>query len=150
MSLPENWADNLPPSFLAWQEGRRIYEVECMIPDFAGVSRGKAMPATKFAKRGKSFLPSSIFYQTITGHYAELEIADQWTEVDLVLIPDMSTACAAPWAKDVTLQVIHDLQDKHGNPAPLSPRNVLRHVLNLYRAKGWQPVIAPELEFYLT
>ncbi len=37
-----------------------------------------------------------------------------------------------------------------GNPIPLSPRNVLKTVLKLYEEKGWQPVVAPEMEFYLT
>jgi glutamine synthetase len=31
----------------------------------------------------------------------------------------------------------------------MAPRHVLRHVLELYAARGWEPVIAPELEFYL-
>lgn len=146
----KDWAESLPEAFRSYQAGRRIYEVECMIPDIAGVSRGKAMPAAKFGPDMKTFLPSSIFYQTITGNYADLEILDQWTEVDLVLVPDMSTACSAPWADDLTLQVIHDVEDKHGRRVGVAPRNVLRRVLGLYAERGWQPVIAPEIEFYLT
>ena len=150
MSMKQDWADRLPPAFKAYQAGRRIYEVECLIPDIAGISRGKAMPAAKFGSDLKTFLPSSIFYQTITGNYADLEILDQWTEVDLVLVPDMSTACAVPWSDDLAVQVIHDVEDKHGNQVTVSPRNVLRRVLKLYEERGWSPVIAPELEFYLT
>ena len=30
-----------------------------------------------------------------------------------------------------------------------TPRHVLRRVLDLYRERGWRPVVAPELEFYL-
>jgi len=150
MSSTKDWVDSLPEAFINHQAGRRLYEVECMVPDMAGISRGKAMPAGKFAPDMRTFLPSSIFYQTITGGYADLEILDQWTEVDLVLVPDMSTACAVPWADDLALQIIHDVEDKHGNPVPVSPRNVLRQVVALYEARGWQPVIAPELEFYLT
>jgi glutamine synthetase len=37
-----------------------------------------------------------------------------------------------------------------GSPYPISPRYVLKKVLELYAAEGWQPVVAPELEFYLT
>jgi glutamine synthetase len=47
-------------------------------------------------------------------------------------------------------QVIHDTYDKQGNPIELSPRNVLKKVLKLYADKGWQPIVAPEMEFYLT
>jgi glutamine synthetase len=46
--------------------------------------------------------------------------------------------------------VIHDTFDKFGNPIELSPRNVLKKVLQLYTDKGWRPIVAPEMEFYLT
>jgi len=32
----------------------------------------------------------------------------------------------------------------------LAPRNLLKHILSLYEAEGWKPVVAPEIEFYLT
>ncbi len=31
----------------------------------------------------------------------------------------------------------------------MAPRYVLRHILDLYAQKGWKPIVAPELEFYL-
>ncbi|MFV2002367.1 MAG: glutamine synthetase, partial [Paracoccaceae bacterium] len=146
-----DWADNLPKAFAAYRAARRIEEVECIVPDLAGMSRGKSMPLYKFAPDTTFFLPISLFYQTITGEYVDLdEIEDQWTEVDVVLRPDMDTASAVPWAQDVTLQVINDLETRDGAPLEVAPRNVLRRVLDLYRDRGWQPVIAPELEFYLT
>jgi glutamine synthetase len=55
-----------------------------------------------------------------------------------------------PWAIEPTAIVIHDTFDKFGNPIELSPRNVLKKVLQLYTDKGWQPIVAPEMEFYLT
>ena len=79
------------------------------------------------------FLPSSIFYQTITGDYAEVEIENVWTESDIILKPDLSTACAVPWADDVTVQVICDLEAQAGEPVAMGPRNVLKRVLELYK-----------------
>ena len=38
---------------------------------------------------------------------------------------------------------------KDGTPVGLAPRQVLKRILELYRQEGWQPIIAPELEFYL-
>ncbi|MBL4779296.1 MAG: hypothetical protein JKY38_16730, partial [Ralstonia sp.] len=38
----------------------------------------------------------------------------------------------------------------HPHALAVAPRNVLKRVLGLYHAKGWRPVVAPELEFYLT
>ena len=95
------------------------------------------------------FLPTSVFHQTIAGDYVDMEIANQWTESDMVLKPDYAAATASPWADDVTLQVIHNVEDLSGRPVPVAPRNVLKRVVALYEAEGWQPVVAPEMEFYL-
>lgn len=143
------WLEDLPPAFQEYCAGRKIDEVECIIADLTGMSRGKAMPFSKFSPEASLFLPISLFYQTITGEDVELDIENQWAEGDMVLKPDMSTAIAVPWAKTATLQVIHDLYDHCGNPVVHAPRNVLKRVIAAYHAKGWQPVVAPELEFYL-
>jgi glutamine synthetase len=143
------WTDQLPQAARDYIGNRRVDEVECMIGDIAGVARGKAMPAAKFAHQKSYFLPNSIFLQTITGEWADSPF-DAFTEPDMILEPDWSTATAAPWTADVTLQVIHDAKDQEGNLVPYSPRNVLRRVLALYEAQGWKPVVAPEMEFFLT
>ena len=54
-----------------------------------------------------------------------------------------------PWAAEPTAQVIHDCFYGDGRRVAMAPRNVLRHVLELYAQRGWEPVVAPELEFYL-
>lgn len=142
------WTDKLPESARDWIAGRRVDEVECIIADIAGVARGKAMPASKFAKQANYFLPNSIFLQTITGEWAD-NPSGAFTEPDMILVPDFSTATAAPWTADVTLQIIHDAEDQEGRPVPTAPRNVLRRVIELYNAEGWQPIVAPEMEFFL-
>lgn len=144
-----NWMDQLPDAARNYIAGRRLDEVECIIADIAGVARGKAMPASKFATQANYYLPNSIFLQTITGEWAD-NPSGQFTEPDMVLVPDYSTTTAAPWTADVTVQVIHDAQDQQGNPISTAPRNVLKRVMELYRAKGWVPVVAPEMEFFLT
>lgn len=146
----DDWVSQLPPAFLDYLGDRRLDEVECIIPDLVGTSRGKAMPSYKFKPVEEFFLPISLFYQTISGEYVNMDIENQWTEKDTVLIPDMSSACAVPWVEDATLQVICDMNMRDGLPLPLAPRNVLKRVLKLYEDKGWEPVVAPELEFYLT
>ena len=35
------------------------------------------------------------------------------------------------------------------NPFHSRPRNVLKRVVKMYRDKGWEPVVAPEMEFFL-
>jgi len=46
-----------------------ISEVEAIIPDMAGIARGKIMPAQKFAEDSGMRLPESVFLQTVTGDY---------------------------------------------------------------------------------
>ena len=48
-----------------------IQEVEAIVPDMAGVARGKLMPAEKFQTEQGMRLPESIFLQTVTGDYPE-------------------------------------------------------------------------------
>lgn len=143
-----DWTDRLPEAARAYIADRRVDEVECILSDIAGVARGKAMPAFKFGKQSSFFLPNSIFLQTITGEWAD-NPSGAFTEPDMILIPDYSTATAAPWTADITLQVIHDAVDQQGRPVPVSPRNVLRRVVELYNAEGWTPIVAPEMEFFL-
>src|SRR5262245_51000085 len=141
-----------PETLRAWLPRHRISEVDCAVPDIAGVARGKTMPAEKFVKLDAVHLPISIFHQTITGDYVGFDEDAQvlYAESDLMMVPDLSTIRPAPWATSPTAQVIHDATWQNGEPAEIAPRNVLKRVLGLYAKEGWVPVVAPELEFYLT
>ena len=144
-----SWMKNLPEAAQEYLDGKRLDEVECIISDLPGIARGKAVPARKFARQDYFHLPDSVFYQTITGDWGEAAGDEGFLERDMTLKPDMSTATAAPWTGDWTLQVIHDAFDRNNKPIPFSPRNVLRRVVDLYHAQGWEPIVAPEMEFYL-
>jgi len=126
-----------------------ISEVEAIIPDMAGVARGKVVPAEKYVEEEGMRLPELIFLQTVTGEYPEDDSAINESEIDIVLKADPSTIRVVPWAAEPTAQVIHDCFYHDGRPVQMAPRQVLRTVLDLYDAQGWEPVIAPELEFYL-
>ena len=141
-----------PETLKDWLTQHRIEEVDCAVPDVAGVARGKTMPVEKFVKLSPVHLPISIFHQTITGDYVGFEEDGQalYAENDLIMVPDLSTIRPAPWASSPTAQVIHDATWQNGEPVEIAPRNVLKHVVELYRKEGWEPVVAPELEFYLT
>jgi glutamine synthetase len=135
-----------------WLNSQRITEIECLVPDLTGVARGKILPRSKFTEDRGMRLPESIIGLTVTGNWPEDErlqtlIAD--TDRDMNLVPDPCTARVVPWATDPTAQVIHDCYFKDGEPVDYAPRTVLKNVLKLYAERGWQPVVAPELEFYL-
>ena len=144
-----SWTDQIPEAAQRYLEQNRLDEVECVIADLPGIARGKAVPAAKWERQQSFHLPNSIFFQTITGDWGEAAGPEGWTEPDMILKPDLSTVTAAPWAVDGTLQVIHDAFDQKGNPIGCAPRNVLKRVVDLYKAEGWTPVVAPEMEFYL-
>lgn len=145
----KDWLDQAPDAARDYLDGHRLDEIECIVSDLPGIARGKAMPASKFARQSHFYLPRSIFLQTITGGWAILGNPEMETEPDMVLTPDYATATAAPWTADRTLQVIHDMKLQDGNPVPVAPRNVLKRVISAYHARGWTPVVAPEMEFYL-
>jgi glutamine synthetase len=126
-----------------------ISEVEAIIPDMAGVARGKLMPAEKFAEEEGMRLPEAIFLQTVTGDYPEDQSAMNPSDIDIVLKADPKTVRVVPWAAEPTAQVIHDCFYGDGSPVTMAPRHVLRRILQLYEAQGWEPVVAPELEFFL-
>ncbi|WP_422467434.1 glutamine synthetase family protein [Endozoicomonas sp. ALC013] len=137
----------------SWLKAQRITEVEAVISDFTGIARGKIMPSSKFIAEKGIRLPESLLIQGVTGDYVDDEIYYELmnaAEIDMILKPDESAVHMVPWALEPTALVIHDCYDKQGNLISMAPRAVLKNVLALYEAKGWKPVVAPELEFYLT
>ncbi|MTI44537.1 glutamine synthetase [Roseibium hamelinense] len=135
----------------SWLQIRNIQDIECVVPDLAGVARGKMMPTEKFFSGPVMTMPASIFAQTISGDYPEDDDRFQHnpTDGDLYFKPDYSTLTSVPWEADPTAQLIHDAYTRQGAPVETAPRNVLKRVLQLYEEKGWEPVVAPEIEFYL-
>ncbi len=127
-----------------------ISEVEAIIPDMAGIARGKIMPAEKFAEDEGMRLPESIFLQTVTGDYPpDTTEAMSPAEIDIVLQRRSEDGArravggGAHGAGDPRLFLLRWPARDDGAAA------LLRHVLELYAQRGWEPVIAPELEFYL-
>ena len=127
----------------------RIHEVECVIPDMTGIARGKILPRDLFLAAGEMRLPKSVLLNTVNGQQPDNAPFVGDTDPDMVCVPDAATVRIVPWAAEPVAVVIHDCQEWDGTPVQLSPRGVLRRVLSLYAAKGWQPVVAPEMEFYL-
>jgi glutamine synthetase len=136
----------------AWLNERGITELECLLPDMTGIPRGKILPRTKFHLDKGMRLPESILGMTVTGEYPDDDAFNSIIRVsdsDMVLRPDPETVCVVPWTVDPTAQVIHDCFNFQDELIEYAPRSVLRKVLDLYDQKGWKPVIAPELEFYI-
>ena len=77
-----------------WLSDRSITEVECLVPDIAGIPRGKILPADKYNKvlRGSGLrLPEYVFGQTVTGDYHDSVVLNAAVG-DVVLKPDENAA----------------------------------------------------------
>jgi len=135
-----------------WLNKNRVTEIECLVPDLTGVARGKILPREKFTEDRGMRLPEAIVAMGVTGEFPEegpyYDVITP-TDRDMHLQPDPSTVRIVPWATDPTAQVIHDCYDRDGKLVPFAPRSVLRRVCDLYAELGLEPVVAPELEFYL-
>jgi glutamine synthetase len=127
----------------------RIHEVECIIPDITGIARGKILPKDLFLSAGEMRLPKSVLLNTVNGQQPDNTPYVGDTDPDMVCKPDIATFRVVPWAKENVAVVIHDCLEWDGRPVSLSPRAVLRKVIELYTQKGWSPVVAPEMEFFL-
>lgn len=139
------------PEAATWLEARGLDDIECVVPDMSGVARGKMMPVQKFIDGPTMAIPGSIFLQTITGDYPDDDDAFKVdpADGDILLVPDYKTLSVVPWASDPTAQIIHDAFHRDGRPVEIAPRQLLRRIVELYEHKGWKPIVAPEIEFYL-
>jgi glutamine synthetase len=135
-----------------WLDEHHVTEIECLVPDLTGVARGKILPREKFTEDRGMRLPEAVVAMGVTGEFPQegpyYDVINP-TDRDMHLQPDPRTVRIVPWATDPTAQVIHDCYDRNGKIIPFAPRSVLRRICDLYAAEGWNPVVAPELEFYL-
>ncbi|WP_434063987.1 glutamine synthetase family protein [Roseateles violae] len=135
-----------------WLREHRVTEIECLVPDLTGVARGKILPREKFSEERGMRLPEAVVAMGVTGEFPEegpyYDVISP-NDMDMHLRADPTTVRLVPWAADPTAQIIHDCFDREGRLVPYAPRSVLRRVCGLFAEQGWQPVVAPELEFYL-
>lgn len=131
-----------------WLQEHSISEVEAFIPDLAGVLRGKIIPCEKFTQAAVR-MPESALGQTLTGDWGAQEDFVDETDGDMVLRPEIGACFLVPWASEPTAQMICDCVSQKGRLIRCAARSILKRVVRLYHDRGWQPAVAPELEFYL-
>ncbi|MEM8555614.1 MAG: glutamine synthetase family protein [Pseudomonadota bacterium] len=126
--------------------------IEVLFADLNGILRGKWVPMDQWEKigAGKLRLPFSTIAVSIRGH----EVPGSGTGIvvgdpDARLVPVPGTILPVPWADRPTAQVLVEMEEDPGVPTNISPRTILSKMLDTYRAHGWHPVTAAELEFYI-
>nr|WBO75762.1 glutamine synthetase family protein [Streptomyces sp. SBE_14.2] len=68
---------------------------------------------------------------------------------DICVRPDLDTLTALPWEPGVATCLGDVTDPATGRPAPESPRDLLRAVLDRCAEHGLSPVVGPELEYFL-
>jgi glutamine synthetase len=121
------------------------------LPDVHATSRSKTVPiehAGAFAESGLNMYGGAAVLDSRSDVVPGTLYNEERMYADQVLHPDPSTAAVVPWAGP-TGRFICDATWYDGTPLEASPRQVFRRALERCRARGLEPVIGFEYEFYL-
>jgi glutamine synthetase len=125
--------------------------VDLILPDLAGIARGKRLRADGFAaaiETGLTF-PSSVYGTDASGKNVDASgLIWEEGDADRPCLIDWTTLVPAPW-RHGGAQVLAGLGDHAGGPFFADPRATLALVAGRFRSLGLRPVCALELEFYL-
>ena len=138
-----------PEQISAFFQQHGVRDVECLFPDISGYPRGKLMPADRFAAGAELRICQAIPMQAVTGEYSYNPVFPD-SDPDVRMLPDYRTLSLAPWASVPRAVAVHDCVELSGELCQFAPRSTLKKVLAGYAALGLRPVVAPEIEFYLT
>lgn len=138
-----------PEQISAFFSAHGVTDVECIFADISGFPRGKLMPAGRFAEGAELRICQAIPMQAVTGEYACHPVFPD-SDPDVRLVPDPQTLTLAPWASQPRAVAVHDCLELDGSLCAFAPRSALKRVLADYTVLGLRPVVAPEIEFYLT
>jgi glutamine synthetase len=127
--------------------GTPVTSIRVLYPDLHGVARGKEVPIAEFddvIEKGLCFcaavMGTDLRNTPVVG-------GDQGYP-DLIARPDMSTMTTLPWEPAVASCLANLEPAPGGAPIP-DPRGALRRAVEDLRAIGFDPIVGPELEFFL-
>jgi len=127
---------------------RGVRAVRLLYTDLHGIARGKDIPISKFddlAEEGVAFCAAVM--STDLRHTPV--IGGEEGYVDFSVRADLSTLRVLPWQPDVAWCVGDAMLLDGSGPAATCPRGLLRRAVGRYAERGLDPVVGPELEFFL-
>ena len=132
-------------------QGRGIDVLRLIYADVLGITRSKDLLVSQLehgAHNGPAFCQGVWVTTTQGGVLDANNIASDGLQ-DLVSKLDPNTIHDMPWEPGVAY-AIADAYNPDKTDNMMSPRTVLRSIMNKYAELGLQPVVGPELEFYIT
>ncbi|NIY72419.1 glutamine synthetase [Marivivens donghaensis] len=138
---------------MTWlDENSHVRSIRAGAADLNGQARGKRVPvrfARKIEKDGMRF-PLSVLNLDIWGEDVEdsplvFEVGDP----DGVLRPTERGYVPMPWLATPSALLPMWMYTEEGTPFDGDPRHALARVVDRFKARGWTPVVAFEMEFYL-
>lgn len=129
---------------------RGIDVVRLSYSDLMGTERGRDLMVSNITRTvgdGVAFC-RTVYGTTPSGDVVAIEGGLEAGLPDVVAFPDAATLVDVPWEPGVA-HVIADVFNPDGSPCQVSPRNVLRRVLDRFAELGMRPIVGPELEFFV-
>ena len=121
--------------------------VDVYLNDINGTMRGKRLSVESMLSLEKGcYFPLSVYSMDQKGNIA----APLYDEPDRLCVPVAGSLRPCPQDPEHTARILLTMKDSDGNPCPLEPRAILQNVVARFHQHGLFPVIAPEIEFYLT
>lgn len=134
-------------------EEHGVHTVECMFADTWGIPRGKRVPTRQFLKiaAGTGFAIANVAY-TWDPHcfiFPTAFVKDEDGFPDMHAVPDMATLRPSGVREGTAICLCDTIDPATHAPVPLDGRDLLRRAVNRIRARGFEPIVATELEFHL-
>lgn len=130
----------------------KLKTIRIAAADLNGQMRGKRMPADLADKLddGAARMPISTLNVDIWGRDIEdSPLVFETGDADGVMKPSGRGAVPMPWLESPSALIPMVMEHEDGTPFLGDPRQVLNHVLQRYKARGWTVLAATEMEFNL-
>ena len=133
-------------------EAGRVEYIKIGAPDVEGVFRGKRVASRFFLDSLEDgFAQCDVLFgwDIAENVLPDLKVSN-WERgfADIVMVPDLSTFALVPWEERVA-SCICDLRSEQGESITVSPRYLLKTVVERARSMGYEPMAAAELELRL-
>ncbi|HDR2792306.1 glutamine synthetase family protein [Enterobacter cloacae] len=121
--------------------------IDVYLNDINGIMRGKRLSVDNMLSlENGCYFPLSVYSMDQKGKIA----APLHDEPDRLCVPVAGSLRPSLHDPQHSAQILLTMKDTNGQDCPFEPRVILQNVLERFHQHGLFPVIAPEVEFYLT